>query len=110
VINVLDTGAPNRGSDVLIVQRHRQGPAAATEPTGDAQCPTDDIFLLRALELHRLVPGAGAVQANESPTTRRSWRCSHGNFGTVTPVAATTGHRPDALLRQRRTARSAGQR
>ena len=92
VINVLDTGAPDRGSDVLIVN----GIDAAcsgydpSDPNGTAQCPTDDIFLLRRSNYIGSYPGASPAQANEIADDPAFVALLHGNFGTVTPVGATT--------------------
>ena len=89
VINVLDTGAPDRGSDVLIVNGvDNTSCSGYADPAGTAQCPTDDIFLLRRSRYIASTPTSAT--ANEVADSPAFVALLHGNFGTPTTVPATT--------------------
>ena len=97
VINVLDTGAPNRGSDVLIVN--------GIDAACSGYCERDDAVPDRRhlpaapLELHRLVPGRRA-EPGQRDRRRAGLRGAaprqlrHGHAG-----RRHDQHRPEALLR-----------
>src|SRR5262249_11733919 len=89
IINVLDTGAPDSGEDVLIVNGV-DGPNAGNksdcsgyQATG-AACPTDDIFLLRASNFIGSTPTSSS--ASEVADDPAFVALLHGNFGTQTPA------------------------
>ena len=89
VINVLDTGAPNRGSDVLVVNG-TDAACSGYSDSGSTQCATDDIFLLRRSNYIGSFPAATPLQANEIADNPAFVALLHGNFGTATTVNGIT--------------------
>ncbi|MFZ1879461.1 MAG: hypothetical protein WAU41_04785, partial [Gaiellaceae bacterium] len=98
VINVLDTGAPDNGSDVLIVNGYDNpqtgfdslgnlAPGSGYDSNGNPYS-TDDIFLLRASKFIGSTPTS--TQTNEIADTPAFVALLHGNFGTATPAANLT--------------------
>ncbi|HEX4526566.1 MAG TPA: hypothetical protein VH108_07475, partial [Gaiellaceae bacterium] len=94
-INVLDTGAPNDGSDALIVNGV-DGPNAGNgsdcngyqDFQNTIPCPTDDIFLLRGMNYIGATPTS--LSKSEVADDPAFVALLHGNFGTQT--AAFTGN------------------
>ncbi|HEX6131541.1 MAG TPA: hypothetical protein VF044_07395, partial [Actinomycetota bacterium] len=89
VINVLDTGRPNDGSDVLIVNGFDS--ALSGYDAEDAAYPADDIFLLRRSNYIGSTPTS--TVANELADDPAFVALLHGNFGTATavPTASNIG-------------------
>ncbi|MFL6033492.1 MAG: hypothetical protein ACJ74I_00290, partial [Gaiellaceae bacterium] len=87
VINALDTGRPDKGADVLIVNGVD---SAQNGYQADGKTPyaIDDIFLLRRSNFIGSTPSSGV--ANELADDPAFVALLHGNFGTATPVAALT--------------------
>ncbi|HET7128184.1 MAG TPA: hypothetical protein VFJ93_03815, partial [Gaiellaceae bacterium] len=89
VINVLDTGKPDHGNDVLIVNGV-DGPTAGngsdcngySDFNNTVSCPTDDIFLLRGMNYIGSTPTSGA--SSEVADDPAFVALLHGNFGTQT--------------------------
>ena len=89
VINVLDTGAPDDGSDVLIVNGVDNTTCSGyADAQHTIQCPTDDIFLLRASQYIASTPTS--VTANQVADDPAFVALLHGNFGTSTPILTGT--------------------
>ena len=73
MINVLDTGAPDDGSDVLIVNGVDSTTCSGYKPDGTTPCPTDDIFLLRASNYIASTPTSGTRERDRRrPGLRRA--------------------------------------
>ena len=95
-INVLDTGAPNDGADVLIVNGV-DGPNAGDgsscsgyKDVGHTMpCPTDDIFLLRGMNFVGSTPTS--TSSSEVADHPAFVALLHGNFGTQTVPPAADG-------------------
>ncbi|MFN2609691.1 MAG: hypothetical protein ABR507_02275, partial [Actinomycetota bacterium] len=88
VINVLDTGAPNDGVDVLIVNGFDSSQSGYSDPTAGVSYPTDDIFLLRRSNFIASTPTSNA--ANETADDPAFVALLHGNLGLST--TAFTGN------------------
>ena len=91
VINVLDTGGPADGTDVLTVNGIDNTTCSGYKPDGATPCPTDDIFLLRASKYIASTPTSST--ANEIADDPAFVALLHGNFGT-----ATTAYTGDLAL------------
>ena len=100
IINVLDTGSPADGADVLIVNGIDNTTCSGYKPDGTTPCATDDIFLLRASKYIASTPTSST--ANEIADDPAFVALLHGNFGTAT--TAYTGDL-EALLHERPAAR-----
>ena len=94
-------------------QRRRQHDVQRLRPGRSERqhaVPTDDIFLLRRSNYIGSYPAASPSQANEIADDPAFVALLHGNFGTVTPVAATSNISIDICFAARNAAARSGRR
>src|SRR5439155_25627323 len=84
IINVLDTGAPDDGSDVLIVNGYDSLLSGYSDPNAGVSYATDDIFLLRRSNFIGTTPTSAI--ANELADDPAFVALLHGNLGLAQTV------------------------